>query len=54
MNSKLFLARLFWEFDMELAPESRDWTQQKGCIAHYSRPLMVKFTKRSSVSETEI
>ncbi|TVY49241.1 Cytochrome P450 monooxygenase [Lachnellula occidentalis] len=53
MHSKLFLARLFWEFDMELAPGSRDWAQMKGFIAHYKIPLMVKSNKKPTLSETE-
>jgi hypothetical protein len=52
MNSNLFLARLLWEFDMELDPASRGWANQKGYMGPYKPPLLVKL-KRRTVSEGE-
>ncbi|KAH6681917.1 cytochrome P450 [Halenospora varia] len=48
MNSKLFLARLIWEFDMELDSVSLDWADQKGYMGPYKPDLMVKVTPRAT------
>jgi hypothetical protein len=47
MNSNLFLARLLWEFDMELDPASRGWANQKGYMGPYKPPLLVKLKRRT-------
>lgn len=42
---KLILARLIWNFDMELAAESRDWAEkQKIFILWDKGPLRVRLT----------
>ncbi|KFZ02583.1 hypothetical protein V500_00082 [Pseudogymnoascus sp. VKM F-4518 (FW-2643)] len=51
MYSKLFFARLLWEFDMELQPASCDWDNQKGYLTPYIRPLWVKVTAKADRSQ---
>lgn len=51
MYSKLFFARLLWEFDMELQPASYDWDNQKGYLTPYIRPLWVKVTAKADRSQ---
>jgi hypothetical protein len=46
MSSKLFIARLFWEFDLELDAVSWGWGMQKGYIQFQKGPLMVRFKER--------
>ena len=40
------LAHLLWEFDMELAPEAVDWTNQKTGLFPYRGPLRVIISER--------
>ena len=39
------LAHLLWEFDMELVPEAKGWTNQKTGLFPYRGPLRVTISK---------
>lgn len=45
MEAKVTLARMIWGFDMELMPESLDWSKQKVYLLWEKRPLYVKLTE---------
>ncbi|KXX74697.1 putative sterigmatocystin biosynthesis P450 monooxygenase stcF [Madurella mycetomatis] len=51
MESRLALARLIWNFDMELMPESANWTNQKTWVLYEKLPLNTRLTPRHSVPE---
>ena len=46
MEMRLVLARLLWNFDVELCEESSQWMEQKVFFLWEKSPLMVKLTKR--------
>ncbi|KAJ5195942.1 hypothetical protein N7449_006421 [Penicillium cf. viridicatum] len=40
-ETRMILAKLFWHFDVEIMPESEEWTdRQKGTVAWHRTPLM--------------
>lgn len=39
---RLILAKMLYSFDMELAPESKDWLDQKVFLVWEKKPLFVK------------
>jgi hypothetical protein len=39
---RLIIAKVLYNFDMELCPESWDWTEQKTYILWEKHPLMCK------------
>lgn len=43
---RLILARVVWNFDLELEDKGQDWTDQLIMIIWLKRPLMVKVTER--------
>lgn len=43
---RLIFAKLLWNFDIELCPESDNWTDQRIFILWEKHPLMVKFKPR--------
>ncbi|CAG8948790.1 hypothetical protein HYFRA_00001912 [Hymenoscyphus fraxineus] len=45
---RLILAKILWNFDLELMPESRDWDNQKTYALWEKTPLMVKLTARTA------
>ncbi|GAB1317188.1 Isotrichodermin C-15 hydroxylase [Madurella fahalii] len=49
MESRLVLARLIWNFDLELMPESVDWTSQKTWVLYEKLPLNARLTVRPSI-----
>ncbi|KAI1383399.1 cytochrome P450 [Hypoxylon trugodes] len=49
---RMVLARLIWQFDLELMSESRDWFDQKVFIIWYRRPLLVKLVARDLSSKS--
>lgn len=44
METKLCIARLVLNFDMELMEDSQDWNKQKVYLLYEKRPLNVKLT----------
>lgn len=44
---RLILARMIWNFDMELAPESHNWIDQLSFVVWDKPGLQVKLTPRS-------
>lgn len=44
METRMILARLIWNFDMELMPDSLDWNKQRVFLLYEKRPLQVKLT----------
>ncbi|KAL8305525.1 hypothetical protein RB601_009476 [Gaeumannomyces tritici] len=44
LETRLALARLVWNFDMELMPESEDWDDQRVWMLYEKKPLNVKLT----------
>jgi cytochrome P450 len=44
MQTRLVLARLLWNFDIELMPESGDWANQKVFMTYEKRPMWVRIT----------
>jgi cytochrome P450 len=44
MEMHMVLARLLWNFDIELMPESAEWNQQRVFLLYEKRPLNVVFT----------
>lgn len=49
IEMRLFLARLFWRFDLTLQPESNKWISDPDAVVRMLRaktPLMVKLTPR--------
>ncbi|PWY78383.1 cytochrome P450 [Aspergillus heteromorphus CBS 117.55] len=45
---RVMLARVLWNFDLELAPESATWSEQKTYTLWHKPPLMCKLTKRNA------
>lgn len=45
METKLCIARLVLNFDMELMEDSQDWNKQKVYLLYEKRPLNVKLTE---------
>jgi hypothetical protein len=46
-ETRMILAKLFWQFDYEVMPESEGWqSTQKGTVAWHRTPLMSKFKRR--------
>lgn len=52
---RLILAKILWNFDLELQEESQRWNEQKMHIIWVKGPLMVKLTpvKREESSKEE-
>lgn len=50
METKVCIARLVLNFDMELMEDSQDWNKQKVFLLYEKRPLNVKLTE---VAKTE-
>lgn len=50
METKVCIARLILNFDMELMEDSKDWNRQKVFLLYEKRPLNVKLTE---VTKTE-
>jgi hypothetical protein len=46
---RLILAQVLWNFDLELMPESTDWSHQKVYAIWEKSPLYVKLKPRSIV-----
>ena len=46
---RLILARMIWNFDMELAPESQGWTDQLSFVVWDKPPLKVKLTPAARI-----
>lgn len=44
LETRLALARLVWNFDMELMPESEDWGDQRVWLLYEKKPLKVRLT----------
>ncbi|KAL8392608.1 hypothetical protein RB595_002705 [Gaeumannomyces hyphopodioides] len=44
LETRLALARLVWNFDMELMPESEDWGNQRVWLLYEKKPLNVRLT----------
>ncbi|KAL9097591.1 MAG: hypothetical protein Q9165_000487 [Trypethelium subeluteriae] len=44
VEMRLILARVLWNFDLEMMPESENWTDQKCFILWEKNPLYVKLT----------
>lgn len=45
METKVCIARLVLNFDMELMEDSQDWNKQKVFLLYEKRPLNVKLTE---------
>jgi cytochrome P450 len=43
---RLILARVLWNFDLELCPESENWTEQKIFFLWEKLPLFLKLKKK--------
>jgi hypothetical protein len=43
---RLILARVLWNFDLEIQDKSEDWTDQPIMVIWHKRPLMVRVTGR--------
>ena len=43
---RLIVSRFFWNFDVQLQPESDNWAQQKTNILLNKKPLYVKLQQR--------
>lgn len=50
METKTCIAKLVYNFDMELMEDSKDWNKQKVYLLYEKRPLNVKLTE---VTKTE-
>jgi hypothetical protein len=46
---RLIVSKLFWNFDVELQPESDNWEQQKANVLWRKKPLYVKLLEREKV-----
>lgn len=46
-ETRLMVVRLFYNFDMELYPESYHWTNQKAYWTWERRPLWIKLTEKA-------
>lgn len=49
LESRIVLARLLWNFDLELEAESRDWVDQKIYLVWSKPPLMAKLTPAKKI-----
>lgn len=48
METRIMLARMLWNFDMEICEETgREWQDQKVFITWQKKPLIVKLIPRS-------
>ena len=47
VEMRIILARLLWNFDVELCDESKGWNEQRVFFLYEKPPLMVKLTKRT-------
>jgi len=47
----MFVARLFWEFELELDERSRGWGEQRGYIQFQKGPLMVRAKRREDLKD---
>ena len=50
---RVILARLFWNFDLELCPESKEWDQQYSYTLWEKRPLMCRLRDIREGTEPE-
>jgi cytochrome P450 len=46
MEMRIILARVLWNFDVELCRESERWLEQRAFILYEKPPLMVRLTAR--------
>ncbi len=46
METRLILARLVWNFDVDLMPESVEWAKQKVYLLYEKVPLKTRLTAR--------
>jgi cytochrome P450 len=53
MEMHMILARLLWNFDMQLMPESEDWNRQRVFLLYEKRPLNVILTPVRRLAEEE-
>ena len=42
LEMRLIMARMLWNFDLELADQDFEWTKQKAYIVWEKEPLMVR------------
>jgi cytochrome P450 len=42
LEMRLIMARMLWNFDLELADQDFEWTKQKAFIVWEKEPLMVQ------------
>ena len=49
---RLILARMLWNFDFELCPESEGWIEQKIKLLWVKPPLMCKVTLREGLEKS--
>ncbi|KAF1738043.1 Cytochrome P450 monooxygenase dtxS2 [Beauveria bassiana] len=47
---RLILARILWNFDLELCPESKNWTEQRTHYLWEKKPLMCRLNHRPAVA----
>ncbi|EJP62380.1 Cytochrome P450 CYP65T7 [Beauveria bassiana ARSEF 2860] len=47
---RLILARILWNFDLELCPESKNWTEQRTHYLWEKKPLMCRLNPRPAVA----
>jgi cytochrome P450 len=47
LEMRIILARLLWNFDIELCEESKGWVKQKVYILYEKPPLIVKLTEKA-------
>ncbi|KAI9721630.1 MAG: hypothetical protein M1828_005121 [Chrysothrix sp. TS-e1954] len=45
---RLILCHVLWNFDLELQPESKDWSHQRAYMVWHRQPLLVKIKQRST------
>jgi hypothetical protein len=46
---RLIVSKFFWNFDVELRPESDNWEQQEANVLWRKKPLYVKLRERERV-----
>lgn len=51
METKVCIARLVLNFDMELMEESKEWNRQKVYLLYEKRPLNVKLTEVTKIEK---
>jgi cytochrome P450 len=54
MESRLIIARLVWNFNLELMPESLDWNVQKTWVLSERGPLKARLTPVRPVSVQQL